>query len=341
MKNKKVLTLLLGLTLMLSIAACGNQETDKKDNNKKTDEVVQSELEGNEEDVEAGEEVENTEDNTQSEAPENAQGDNMQPTVAKTIMYAKSNVNVRSGAGTSNAKVGSLTKGQEVTKVDEENGWSKIEFNGTTGYVSSKYLSAEKVSASTANSSTGNSNGNNSTKPSTGTPAGTPTETKPSITECEHWYQPEFKSCEHLKQMVWACNGCGYPLFTIESGKPVNFANMYSHPAYYSEKLGFDCTGGGYHSEMFNRGFCAICHDEVIYRHCMFSETGKMCIKNEALGTYEKVEVGEVSAFWKSCSCGRNMLMLGQVTPESAYGGVLITKETCCYCGDVKNYPQK
>lgn len=74
----------------------------------------------------------------------------------------------------------------------------------------------------------------------------------------------------------------------------------------------------------------------------MFSETGKMCVKNEALGAYEKVELGQnPCAFWKSCSCGQSILMLGQATPESEYGGVLITKETCQYCGDVKNYPQK
>lgn len=156
---KKILYILL---LALVLTGCGKVETNKKDDNKKTDEVVQSEIEGNEEDAEAGEEsgeeVESTE-----ETPENSTQtpEITQPTVTKTTMYAKSSVNVRSGAGTSHSKVGSLAKGQEVTKVGEENGWSKIEFNGGVGYVSSKYLSTEKVETSSSNA--GNKTDNNTT----------------------------------------------------------------------------------------------------------------------------------------------------------------------------------
>lgn len=109
MRNKRVLVLLLGFVSMLAVVACGNKEIDKKASNNKTEEVVQSEVEDDKADVEEGEEAETTEDSTQSETPENTQSDSTQsaePVVTKTTMYAKSNVNIRSGAGTSNAQTG-------------------------------------------------------------------------------------------------------------------------------------------------------------------------------------------------------------------------------------------
>lgn len=52
-------------------------------------------------------------------------------------------LNVRSGAGTSYTKVGSLAKGEGVLVLSESAGWSRILYHGTkTGYVSSRYLSA-------------------------------------------------------------------------------------------------------------------------------------------------------------------------------------------------------
>lgn len=343
MRNKRVLTLLLGLAFMLTVVACGNKETGKKGDDKKVQETVQSESEDDKEQQEStgviedeGEKTETNEDILEGESPVNAEDKNTQPKVEKVTMYAKSSVNVRSGAGTSNAKVGSLSKGQEVVKVGEENGWSKIEFNGTLGYVNSKYLSTEKVNAITANSSAGNNNSDNSTKPSASTQAGTPTNTKPSITECEHWYQPEFKECTQIKHYIFGCNGCGYPLFTIQNHDAVNLPDLYSHPPYYSEKLGRECTGGAYHSEVYYQGYCATCHTEIQIRNCtVFRVMAQTCVKNEALGPYEKVETG--LAYLKSCDCGQNILLAG----DDDNSGLLIIKETCKYCGDVKTYPEQ
>lgn len=110
-----------------------------------------------------------TEKDTQSDKTDDTQGDDEEPVVTKTTMYAKSNVNVRSGAGTSNTQIGSLTKGQEVTKVGEENGWSKIEFNGGIGYVKSEYLSTEKVDTNTQSNQNTNNSGNNNSSTNNGT----------------------------------------------------------------------------------------------------------------------------------------------------------------------------
>ena len=49
-----------------------------------------------------------------------------------------SNLNVRSGAGTSYAIKGSVTINHIVEIVGEENGWYKIKYKDNTAYVSSK-----------------------------------------------------------------------------------------------------------------------------------------------------------------------------------------------------------
>lgn len=68
---------------------------------------------------------------------------------AITTMFATANVNVRAGDSASTKRIGSLTKGQAiaVTGSKTESGWYMVDFNGQTGYVSAKYLTAENASA--------------------------------------------------------------------------------------------------------------------------------------------------------------------------------------------------
>lgn len=50
-------------------------------------------------------------------------------------------VNVRSGPGTGNAVLKTLPRGSKGRKLEEKNGWSKVDFgNGLIGWVSNKYL---------------------------------------------------------------------------------------------------------------------------------------------------------------------------------------------------------
>lgn len=334
MRSKKLLVLLLGLIFMLVVVACGNKEIDKKDSNKKTEETVQSEIKDDKADVEVDEEAdketETAEDSTQSETPENTQSESTQSVeqvVTKTTMYAKSNVNVRSGAGTSNSKLGSLTKGQEVVKIGEENGWSKIEFNGGIGYVSSKYLSTEKVSTSTTNSSTENGNASTNNNANTET-------TTPSVPAHEHEWKMEIgKTYQVINNYIYGCNGCGYPLFTITESGAQNIENLYFHPACYSERLGGDCTGGGFHSESYTSGYCGLCGGKVSYRQCMWTENGKRCIKNEAAGAYEKVEYDQnYFMYFDVCDCGKNSIFKDGSTGE----GLVFEKYVCTICGETK-----
>lgn len=59
-----------------------------------------------------------------------------------TVNTQSGGLNVRSGAGTSYAKTGTLSKGETVLFLKESGGWSRVLYHGTkTGYVSSQYLS--------------------------------------------------------------------------------------------------------------------------------------------------------------------------------------------------------
>ena len=55
-------------------------------------------------------------------------------------------LNVRSGAGTSYARVGSLSRGEVVLKLKTSGSWTRILYHGTkTGWVSSQYLSGSNT----------------------------------------------------------------------------------------------------------------------------------------------------------------------------------------------------
>ena len=65
---------------------------------------------------------------------------NIDAMAATTGVVTGNGVNVRAGAGKDSEKIGSLSGNEEVTILDEENGWYKIEFEGKTGYVSADYV---------------------------------------------------------------------------------------------------------------------------------------------------------------------------------------------------------
>ena len=65
-------------------------------------------------------------------------------TVIKTGTVSANSLNVRNGASTSSAKIGSLYRGTKVEVVNvESNGWYKIKYNGSFGYVSNEYIYVE------------------------------------------------------------------------------------------------------------------------------------------------------------------------------------------------------
>ncbi|SFC98062.1 Uncharacterized conserved protein YgiM, contains N-terminal SH3 domain, DUF1202 family, partial [Bacillus sp. 491mf] len=60
-------------------------------------------------------------------------------------------LNVRSGAGMDYGIIGSLPQGQKVQVLADEYGWSKISYNGRTGYIGTRYLSKTPVSGGQGN----------------------------------------------------------------------------------------------------------------------------------------------------------------------------------------------
>ena len=56
-------------------------------------------------------------------------------------VWATAGVNIRKGAGTNYSIIGSLVKNGSITRIGVgSNGWSKVKYGNSTGYISSEYL---------------------------------------------------------------------------------------------------------------------------------------------------------------------------------------------------------
>lgn len=78
-------------------------------------------------------------------------------TSVNETVYATTTVNIREGFSADTDKVGSLGRGQSVKRVGigtgDAEGWSQVEFNGQTAYISSEYLSTVKPTAPSSSNS--------------------------------------------------------------------------------------------------------------------------------------------------------------------------------------------
>lgn len=98
----------------------------------------------------------------------NNNNDNAEPseptfTSTNETVYAKSKANIRSSYSTSSTKVGSLSEGDDVTRIGiGNNGWSKITYNGQTAYVSTSLLTKTKPEENNKNNETTDNTTNNS-----------------------------------------------------------------------------------------------------------------------------------------------------------------------------------
>lgn len=59
---------------------------------------------------------------------------------ADSTVTATEGVNIRSGPSTSKSIIGGLYRGQTITAVKTKSGWTKVRFDGDTGYISARYL---------------------------------------------------------------------------------------------------------------------------------------------------------------------------------------------------------
>ena len=103
------------------------------------------------EEVPATEEAAATEETPAEEAP--AEETPAQPEQTSETVYTTDKVNVRAAADTSADKLGSAEKGTSFTRTGTDGDWSIIDYNGTTGYIKSEFLSTtapENTSEGTA-----------------------------------------------------------------------------------------------------------------------------------------------------------------------------------------------
>ena len=173
------------LCAALMLTACGSKETTSNETaSTETTSVESAEMTTTEETV-AEPTAEPAETPTESEAtptetaPAKSPAPAVEPTAAPVestavstgytyselsqTMYAKSTVNVRDLPSTDGKKIGSLKASQEITVTGkcDQTGWYRFDLNGTTGYVSDKYIVSEKPAVNTVatNATTaGNSN---------------------------------------------------------------------------------------------------------------------------------------------------------------------------------------
>jgi uncharacterized protein YgiM (DUF1202 family) len=78
-------------------------------------------------------------DTTQEETPADG-NDTTQETPVVKVEVAYNLVNVRDSASTSGNLIGQVTKGEKFTELDYVDGWFKINFHGTEGYIKSDYV---------------------------------------------------------------------------------------------------------------------------------------------------------------------------------------------------------
>lgn len=75
-----------------------------------------------------------------STVPDNSDSSNNGSTVISTGTVSADVLNVRSGSSTSHSVIGTLKFGANVEILSTSNGWHKIKFNNTQGYVSTDYI---------------------------------------------------------------------------------------------------------------------------------------------------------------------------------------------------------
>ncbi len=84
------------------------------------------------------------------EEPEQTEEPEATPETKETV-YATAGVNIRAKASADSDVIGTLIAGYSITRTSNEDGWSKVDYNGKTGYIKSDYLTTTKPQTSAGN----------------------------------------------------------------------------------------------------------------------------------------------------------------------------------------------
>ena len=192
--KQKVLISGLSLLLTFSLVGCGGQQAQQEPQEPKQ-EVQQSGAISTEppaEPLEVKQEVVPTATAVPSEADPAEEVADQQEDLTEAVqlfedcnetVYATGTVNIRASYTADSEKLGSLNKGDSVTRTGtaiagtEAEGWSRIQLSdGSIVYVSNKYLSTSKPSTGGGNTQNRPSGGQQQTQPSGGGQQQTPTD---------------------------------------------------------------------------------------------------------------------------------------------------------------------
>ena len=174
---KKALIYALALALAFSLTACGQPKTEQPTDPAPstsapepiaTPEPIKDTAPEPEPEQTPAAPVE-TEDTQPPEETEPQEDEVQLFTDINETVYATGTVNLRSGPSTAHDKVGSLNKSDSVTRVGigtaDAEGWSRIQLSdGSTVYVSNKYLSTTKPVVQQQQTSKPSSGGNTTTQ---------------------------------------------------------------------------------------------------------------------------------------------------------------------------------
>jgi exopolysaccharide biosynthesis protein len=216
-------------------------------------------------------------------------------TEVNETVYAKSEVNIRKGPGTSYKKIDSLKKGDSVKRVAKgDNDWSKVEYNGEIVYVSSNYLTTEKSASISTN----------------GYPK-TYSDSTAKITIYKEWYQNAWCYAAHLEFTSYDRLGT-----TSAKGKYNSGLETTSKAA---KRIGaIFCVNGDYAIPSNGAGgYCVardgkVCNDKKVYSEGIYNS-------NTGLLTYRADSRNDVAG--KQLS---DMVAAGKVTDTFQFGPALV-----------------
>lgn len=222
--NKRILAILLVVSMLATLTACGNTGTETNNEMETTEssesvvestqtEITEAEEPKEEESVESTEietvesedtetlEMESIEAVSESESVVEESAPQYTYTDLSNTMYAQSSVNVRTQPSTDGEKVGSLFTNQEVTVTGQcnETSWYRISYNGSEAYVSNKYLGDSKIEVQqpAQNTQTSDNSGDNASGENTDTVTNSDSDVCPwdldamwydASEECVYWY---------------------------------------------------------------------------------------------------------------------------------------------------------
>ena len=265
MEKSKYLALGLSALLVLSLASCGGQQAQEPQEPKQeiqqaepisTEplaepvEVKQEVPEGNKDiedsgvsgedvstdgkmiDTETPEEETPEEETLEEEAPVEVQ---LFTDVEETV-YATGTVNIRASYTADSEKLGSLSRGQSVTRTGtsiqgtEAEGWSRVQLSdGSTAYISNKYLSTTKPEVQKPQQN------KPSTSTGTSTSTGSSTDNKQTETPSVEQQKPssdktaEEKIAEYLAKAQAACDARGDGSYAVINGDGIQIITPGGH----------------------------------------------------------------------------------------------------------------